>query len=99
MILGNNTTDKSDKSGTVGNVKSFYIDQADLVVQLIHMLGTLVQVNDRPVGLSDGPIGFLKQMFGFSLTFITCYNLHHIRVLLEFIDLYKKTINFILIIV
>ena len=53
MVLGNDAADETNEFIAVLNALVFHVDETNLVVQLIHMLGALVQINDISLGSLD----------------------------------------------
>ena len=86
MILGNDTADETDESLAGCNRVLVYVDQANPVVELIHMFGTLIKINDRSGSCLDTAVCHIQQMFCFSFAFSACNDLNHSRVLLGFIE-------------
>ena len=57
---------KKDSGLVMG--KFIHINETDFVIQLIHMLGTFIQVNHCSIGAFDRRIGHVQQMLGLALT-------------------------------
>ena len=51
MILRKNSVNKSDELAAGLQLESGNIDETDLVVQLVHMLRTLIQIYDTAVSI------------------------------------------------
>ena len=73
MILRNDTTHKSDKFAAVLNTELGDIDQTHLIVQLIHMLVALVEIDNIAGDLLDLTVYFIQQLLGLTLT-LFAYN-------------------------
>ena len=67
-------------------VATGYVDQTDPVVELVHVFGTLIEINDRTGSCLDTVVCHIQQMFCFSFAFSACNDLNHSRVLLGFIE-------------
>ena len=67
MILGDNPADKTQETVTAVHRIIQHIDQADLIVQFEHVLGTLVQIDDAPFYVFDFVIHFIQLVFSFAL--------------------------------
>lgn len=67
MILRNNTADKADKFTGILNHELGHIDQPDLIVELVHMLGALVQVYNVAGDALNFAIYLINNCFVFPL--------------------------------
>ena len=69
MILADNPADKADKAFAGRNGILLYVDQTNPVVQFVHVLGTLVQINNGTLGLLHGRIRHIQQILRLSFSF------------------------------
>ena len=77
VVLRDDAGNKSDKPVAGHDVEFTHIDQADLIAEFIHMLGTLIQVNNGTPCIFDCGICHIEKTLGFALSLDTCNNLNH----------------------